>query len=95
MSKGIEEPTLEAKRFIMEVLPICFIDEMNVKVPVKGGAGELNKHRASWEVKRPHYVIDGIHYNFNLENDRMKLIHYICSKDLPEPTKTIDLRKDV
>ena len=89
----VEEMTLEVKNFVRDILPVCFREGMKVKAIYHDYFGDLNKNKASWEVKRPIYSVDGVRYNLNKEEDRRKLISYICSYNLPEPTKTIDLRK--
>ena len=92
-NERVEEMTLEVKNFVRDILTVCFREGIKVKAIFRNGFGELNEQRTSWEVKRPIYSIDGVRYNLNKEEDRRKLISYICSYNLPKPTKTIDLTK--
>lgn len=78
--------TLEEKDFIKNIIPLCVRLGMDVHIC------EQNV-RVSWENKRPIYRIDGVKYNIRNQEDRQLLIRYICLSGLPEPNKTVDLRK--
>lgn len=74
------------KEMIDDLLTICFRSGFNVY-------RNSFSHACSFDNTTSVYVIDGEKYYLHRDKERERLLHYICSKGLPQPTKTIDLRK--